>query len=268
MKRYMLISTAIISMVLVSMIGGVPCAVAQDINVYGSAQMDSAFIAEGTKAFIKDTGIKAVAAYDTSGAGVKAIIKGTCTIATVARKLKLGEKAQDKTLVETFVAKDPIAVYVDKNNPINQLSLADVQKVFTGQITDWKNVGGAAGSIQVAIPQTKTACNKNFKKAVMGDLGFVGSAVITPTASDTIEKVKGNIMAVSFISYGAVVSHPALKAIKVNGKNPVDPGYPVIQELYLVTKGQPAGDVKAYVDYFLTGAGKAIIQKNGMVPAQ
>lgn len=266
MKRYVLIGMVIVSMMLVSMVGGAPRAVARGVNVYGSAQMHAAFIEEGTRAFVQETGIKAVADYKTSGAGVKALIKGTCNIATVARKLKLVEKSQDKTMVETLVAKDAIAVYVDKSNPINELSLADVEKVFSGQITDWKDVGGAAGAIQVAIPQTKTACNKNFRKAVMGKLGFAKSVIITQTASDTLEKVKGNSRAISFISYGAVATRPDLKALKVGGKVPGDAGYPIIQELYLVIKGQPSGDIKTYVDYFLTGAGKAIIQKNGMFP--
>lgn len=268
MKRYVLIGMAIVSMVLVSMIGEAPVAVAQGINVYGSAQMHAAFIDEGTRTFVKDTGIKAVADYKTSGAGVKALIKGTCNIAAVARKLKMLEKSQDKSMVETLVARDAIAVYVDKGNPINELSLSDLQKVFSGRVTDWKDVGGASGPIQVVIPQTKTACNKNFCKMAMGNAGFAKSSVITQRADGTLENVNGNSRAVSFISYGAIATRPEFKALKVDGKAPNDAGYPIIQELYLVTKGRPSGDLKAYLDYFLTGNGKAIIQKNGMFPAQ
>jgi len=266
MKRGMFICIAMVSMILGNVIVEVPKAVAQDIKVFGSAQMHSAFIDEGTQAFIKDTGINAVAEYDTSEAGVRAIINGSCTVATVARKLKLAEKALDKTLVEVLVAKDAMAVYVDKSNPVNGLSISDVQKVFSGQITNWKDIGGASGSIQVTIPQIKTACNKNFTKAAMGDQGFASSSIITQTASDTLSKVKGNSGAISFISYGAVANSPDFKALKVDGKAPGDAGYQIIQELYLVTKGQPSGDLKTYVDYFLNGNGKAIIQKNGMFP--
>lgn len=268
MKRYLLTGIVVISMALAGIIGTAPMAAAAGVHVDGSAQMYAAFIKEGTEAFVKDTGVKAIAEQNTSEAGVKAIMKETCNVGAVARKLRLVEKSQDKTLVETLVAKDAISVYVDKANPVSEVSLGDLQKIFSGQITGWQDVGGASGTIQVAIPQTKTACNKNFRKAVMGDLGFAKSSVITEVASGTLAKVQGNPMAISFISYGAVVTRPDLKALKVGGKVPGDAEYPIIQELYFVTKGQPSGDIKSYIDYFLTGAGKGIIQKNGMFPVR
>lgn len=265
MKRYLLTRMVAVSITIAVIMVPVSAAVAEGVHVDGSAQMYAAFIKQGTEAFVT-TGVKAIAEQHTSGAGVKALIKGTCTMAAVARKLKLFEKSKDKTLVETLVAKDAISVYVDKANPVTQLSLGNLQKIFSGQVTTWQDAGGASGDIQVVIPQTKTACNKNFRKVVMGSLGFAKSTLITQKASDTLDRVKGNPMAISFISYGAVATRSDLKALKIDGKIPGDTGYPIIQELYFVTKGQPAGDIKLYIDYFLTGAGKEIIEKNGMFP--
>lgn len=265
MKRYLWTGIVAVSMALSGIMGTAPMAAA-GVHVDGSAQMHAAFIDEGTRAFVKDTGLEATAEQHTSGAGVKALIKGTCNVASVARKLRLVEKAKDRTIVETLVARDAISVYVDKANPVSELSLGDLQKIFSGQITDWQDVAGTSGAIQVTIPQTKTACNKNFRKAVMGKLGFAKSTLITQKASGTLAKVQGNPMAISFISYGAIATRPDLKALKVAGKMPSDAGYPIIQELYFATKGQPSGDIKRYIDYFLTGAGKGLIQKNGMFP--
>ena len=265
MKRYLLAGMVAASIAIAGIMVPAPAVAGAGVHVDGSAQMYTAFIKQGTKAFVA-TGVEATAEQHTSGLGVKALIKGTCNVAAVARKLKLVEKSKDKTLVATLVAKDALSIYVDKANPVSDISLGDLQKIFSGQILDWQDVGGGSGAIQVVIPETKTTCNKNFRKAVMESLGFARSSLITQIASDTLAIVTGNPMAISFFSYGAVVTRPELKALKINGKNPGDAGYPIIQELYFVTKGQPAGDIKTYIDYFLTGAGKAIIEKNGMFP--
>ena len=237
------------------------------IKINGSAQMFAAFVDQGTRAFSTETGVPAEAVESTSGAGAKAIIDGACDVAAVARRLKMVEKAEGKDLVETLVANDALAVYVHRDNPVQGLSLAEVQRVFSGQIGDWKDLGGPPGPVKIVIPQTKTACNKNFQKAAMGQSGYAPSSVITELASDTLDRVRADRSAISFVSYGAIANKTDFKALKIDGKAPGASGYPLIQEMYLVTRGRPAGRIKQYVDYFVSGNGKKLIVENGMFAA-
>lgn len=241
---------------------------AEGVHIDGSAQMFEAFIDEGTKSFTKDTGVPAVAEQHTSTIGIRSLADGKCTIAAVARKLKPLEKDAIPGVVETLVAKDALAVYVNKSNAVSNLSLAQVQDIFSGKIKNWKDVGGPALPIQVVIPSTKTACCQNFQELVMAKRQFADTSQIGAIASDTLKMVVSNPGAVAFISYGAVIDQPRYKILTLDNIAPGKPGYHLTQEFYLDTKGQPSGDIRRYMDYFLSGKGRDILKKNGMFPPQ
>lgn len=255
----------IAGMGLFSLTYGRACA-AEEIRIDGSAQMYEAFIDEGTKAFSKDTGMKAQAEQHTSTAGIRALADGKCAIATVARKLKPMEKDSIPGVVETLVAKDALAVYVNTSNPVSNLSLAQVQDIFAGKIKNWKEVGGPALPVQVVIPSIKTACCQNFQELVMAKRQFADNCQIGAIASDTLKMVMNTPGAVSFISYGAVIDQPKYKILSLDNITPGKPGYHITQEFYLVTKGQPSGDIKRYIDFYLSGKGHELLKKNGMFP--
>jgi ABC-type phosphate transport system substrate-binding protein len=119
----------------------------------------------------------------------------------------------------------------------------------------------------VVIPQTRTASNRNFAEIVMGDATFPASSVITETAGAVLEAVKGK-RAISFISFGAISNKPEFKILKVDGKSPSDSGYPINQEMYFITLGEPSGNIKKYVDFFLAGPGRDFIVKAGLLPGK
>jgi phosphate transport system substrate-binding protein len=239
---------------------------ADEVHIDGSAQMYEAFIDDGTKNFIKDTGVKAVAEQHTSTAGVRSLADGKCTIAAVARKLKPMEKDSIPGVVETLVARDALAVYINKGNPVSNLSLAQVQDIFAGKIKNWNEVGGPSLPIQVVIPSIKTTCCVNFQEMVMVKRQFADSCQVGAIASDTLKIVVNTPGAVSFISCGALVDQPRYKMVSINNLKPGETGYHITQEFFLDTKGQPAGDIKRYVDYFLSGKGRDLIKKNSMFP--
>lgn len=242
---------------------------AQDgVKYDGSSQVYWAFVKDTAEAFTKEAQIKVEAKDRKTQDAVPALVAGTCNVGGLARKMTLAEKAQGSDLVETLICKDHMAVFVAADSKVEQLSTEQVKKVFAGEIKDWKDLGDAPGPIQVVIPQTKTACNVNFTKIVMGgNAAYAEGAIITETAGKVIEEAKGK-RAISFISYGAVGGNKDFKVLKVDGKKAGEEGYPIAQTFYLATKGAPAGAVKTYVDYFLTGAGKEFIKKAGLLPPQ
>lgn len=240
-------------------------ACAEDIHYIGSSQMYWAFINDSSAPFTKATGIKVTADDRRTKDAAPGLIAGKCNVGGLARKFNAEEKAQNANLTEVLVAKDHMAVFVAKGCAVEDLSKDQLKKVMTGEIKDWSEVGGAAGPITVVIPQSRTTCNKNFSEAIMGDAQFSPNSVVSPTAGGVIDEAKGK-PAISFISFGAISNNPDFKVIKIDGKAPGADGYCIAQEMYLGTIGAPQGAVKQYIDFFLTGAGKDIIKKAGLLP--
>ncbi|MBF0118724.1 MAG: substrate-binding domain-containing protein [Desulfobacterales bacterium] len=235
-----------------------------DIHYDGSSQVYWAVVKETIDLFTKETGIKVIAEDRKTQDAVPSLISGRSNVGGIARKMTLAEKSQGTDLVEILIAKDHIAVFVPAKSKVEELSMLEIKKIFSGEIKNWKEIGDDSGDIVIVIPQIKTACNKNFAKIVMKDASFSNSSVITETAGAVLETAKGK-RGISFISYGAVMNKADFKVLKINGKNPGTEGYPIGQEFYFVTKGAPSGNVKKYIDFFLSGSGKDFIKKVGLI---
>jgi phosphate transport system substrate-binding protein len=268
MKHFSVVCFVILSALCLTSLIGAPCVKAQnEIHYDGSSQMYWAFVKDSAELFTKETGVKVTAEDRKTQDAIPSLVSGRCNVGGMARKMKMVEKAQGKDLVETLIAKDHIAVFVPKDAKVDQVSLQDLKKIFSGDLKDWKDVGDAPGAIQVIIPQTKTAANRNFAELVMGDSPFAQSSVITEVAGGVLAEAKGK-RAISFISYGAASKIPEFKILKVDGKSPGEAGYPIAQDMYFITEGQPTGNTKVYVDFFLTGKGKAFIEQAGLLSAK
>ncbi len=268
MKKSLMEALKLCLLALFAVVSGFSVALAVDgIHYDGSSQVYWACIKDSAEQFAKETGVKVVAEDRKTQDAVPSLVSGRCNVGGLARKLKLSEKGMGQDLVETLIAKDNIAVFVPKNSNLDQLTKELLKKVFSGEVTDWKDLGEAPGPIQVVIAQIKTACTTNFREMVMGDAPFAASSIITETAGAVLEAAKDK-RSISFISFGAVSQLPDFKVLKIDGKKPTDAGYSISQEMYLVTQGQPSGDVKKYIDFFLAGAGKEYIKKAGLLPAQ
>jgi phosphate transport system substrate-binding protein len=268
MKRYFQFAFAIVAFAFIGMGTDVPRALAIDgIHYDGSSQIYWAFVKDTAEAFTKETGIKVTAEDRKTQDAVPSLLTGRCNVGGLARKLKLAEKSQGQDLKEVLIATDYIGVFVPADSKVDNLSLDTLRKVFSGELKDWKDLGETPGPIQVVIPQIKTACTVNFREAVMKDLPFSQSTLITETAGAVLEAAKGK-KAISYISFGAVSKMSEFKVLKIDGKLPGESGYAIAQEMYFAMKGDPAGDVKKYIDFFLKGAGRDLIKKGGLFPAQ
>ncbi len=260
--RYLIVSAALV------VLAGVGGAFAvEGIHYDGSSQIYWAIVKDTSEAFTKETGIKVTAEDRKTQDAIPSLVSGRSNVGGLARKMKLSEKAQNKDLAETLIAKDHIAVFVPKGSKVESLTLDQLKKVFSGEVADWKDVGDEPGPVQVVIPQTKTASNRNFADNAMGEAPFAKTSIITETAGAVLEAAAGK-RAISFISYGAVASQAEFKVIKVDGKSPGSDGYPIAQEMYFATIGTPQGDVAKYIDFFLNGSGKDFIKKAGLLPAK
>lgn len=204
-----------------------------------------------------------------SGSGITAVSEGRCDIGLSSRALKDEEKAQG--LEETVLAYDGIAMVVSPDNPVKELTLEQIADIYTGKVTNWKDVGGNDAEIVVigreagsgtrdgfeSITNTKDSCK--YRQ----ELGSTG---------DVIATVAGNPGAIGYASLAAVKD--TVKALAVNGVTPgeetvKDGSYVVQRPFVLVTKkGTELSDVaKAFYDFALSASSGSIISAAGAVPA-
>ena len=204
-----------------------------------------------------------------SGTGIQAAIDGTCDIGLSSRALKDEEKA---TLTETIVALDGIAIIVNPANPVSDLSVEQIAQIYTGEITNWKDVGGddleisrigrEAGSGTrdgfETITDTKEACKYNQELTSTGDV---------------ITTVAGNPNAIGYASLSAVEGKDTVKAVTVGGvacteAAVLDGSYAIQRPFVLVTKdGTALSPVAQAFFVFATSKDAAsLIQNAGAVP--
>ncbi len=243
----------------------VPAIKAEEVLKYScSNQVYAAFEMEKIEAFTRATGIKVDVETASSGSCTYRLITGNCDIASSARKLYRRHAVYGYT--ETPFCKDPIAIIARKECGVERLSQEELQDIFAGDITNWKEVGGADLPILIIVPGKNTAAHKNFRRQVMKRKD-IAHDFMAYNSTMVIEAIKYfPCGAVSFISQGAAVHHKEIVTIKIDGLSPTDKDYPYYQEFYYVTKEGPAENVKKFIDFTFSDVGKKIIEKYGMIP--
>jgi len=239
--------------------------IAQEVLKYScSNQVYAAFSKEHIEAFTKATGVKVDVKTASSGSCVYNLGRGFCDIASTARKLY--HRHELYGYKEFPVCKDPIAVIARKECGVESLTEEQLQDIFAGVITNWREVGGADLPVMIIVPGKDTAAHKNFRRQVMKHQDIEHDFMAFDSTM-VIEAVKHfPCGAVSFISQGAAVHHPELKTLKIDGLSPTAEDYPYYQIFYLITKKEPEGNLKKFVDFAYSEEGAKIIRNNGMVP--
>lgn len=198
--------------------------------------------AEGFK---EETGIDVLVSGLGSSAGIEAVSAGTADIASSSRGLNADE--QDLGLTPIVIAHDGIAVIVNDDNPVDNLSTEQLRDIYAGKITNWKEVGGEDLRIQVINRDEASGTREAFRTIVMDGTPFDRrSAVLSGTGQvrDVVSRSRG---AIGYISLGFVDSlnaNTSVKAVSVNHveaseKTVASGGYPISRDLYFFVKGAP-----------------------------
>lgn len=203
-----------------------------------------------------------------SSVGVKACNDGTVDIGAISRELKPDEPQ----LVKHLLAKDGIAIVTSPGNPITGLTKAQVRAIYGGTITNWNEVGGPNHSITVVAREEGSGTRAAFQEMVMDKpepaLEIVGSAILLPSNGSVKTAVAGDSYAIGFISMGLVDQH--VKALDIEGvaateENAKSGDYPIVRSLYFLTKEQPTGLVKDFIDFCLSEDGQAVVSDEGYI---
>jgi phosphate transport system substrate-binding protein len=205
-----------------------------------------------------------------TGVGIKAASDGTVDIGAASRELT----GDDPALVKFSLARDGIAIIVNPANPLNNLTKKQIIDIFSGKITNWSQVGGQNREIHVAAREEGSGTRTAFQDLVMGkDAGgqavnIVKSAILQSSSGAIVQVVKSDAQAISFDSFGYVTG--TVKALSVDGVTATEANaqsgtYPVVRPLYFLTKTQPAGLVKAFLDFCSGSAARNIISGEGYI---
>ncbi|MFZ5647179.1 MAG: phosphate ABC transporter substrate-binding protein [Bacillota bacterium] len=198
-----------------------------------------------------------------SSQGVKAAADGIAPIGASSRKLKDSEKASVK---ETTVALDGIAIAVHpKNTKITNLTMDQVKGIFSGKITNWKEVGGDDAPISVVTREAGSGTRGAFEEIVMSDAKITDKAITQASNGAVRSTVAGDDKSIGYLSLGYLSAD--VKGIKVDNVEPtvenIKSGtYKVSRPFLYLTKGDPAGEVKAFIDFVLSPAGQDIVGKH------
>lgn len=246
----------------------VGCAPKETVSTDGSTSMNKVIGALG-EAFEADTGITVSYNATGSGAGIQAVLEGRCDIGLSSRRLKDEEKA--KGLEETILAYDGIAIIVNSQNPVNGLDLETIAKIYTGEITNWKEVGGNDRQIVLIGREAGSGTRDGFE-SITGTEGKCKYRQELTSTGDVITSVASNADAIGYASLASVKD--TVKAVTVGGVVPseetVKNGTYVVQRPFvLVTKKgvKLSESAQKFFDYATSEAANEIISLAGVVPA-
>ena len=248
---------------------------AEGLSYSGSSTIGQSILeaAGAKKAFEAKSGVK-FSAFEVpgSGKGVEALIAGKVTVAGASRPLKPAEKAAG--VLGTVIGYDAVAVFVNKDNPVNDLSKEQLKGIFTGKIKNWKEVGGKDAPIAVntEIQGAKRATMEIFNELVMDKAPYGAGFKEIDLPKDQIVEVARSPNGIGTPSFGLLAAVPAdvrakVKAISVDGVAPTHEdiqsgAYLISRPLNLATLGPPKGDVKKFVDFMLSPPGQAFVAKD------
>mgnify|MGYP004532127365 CR=1 FL=1 len=205
-----------------------------------------------------------------SGAGIEAASNGSADIGLASRALKDEEKANG--LTETVVALDGIAVIVNAGSAVSDLSVEQIAKIFTGEITDWSEVGGTAGKISCVGREAGSGTRDGFE-SITGTKDACRLDQELTSTGGVIEAVAGNANAIGYASLSAVEGKDTVKAVTVGGvacteDTVLDGSYAIQRPFVLVTKTDAALSpaAQAFFDYAASTAANELIKAAGAVP--
>ena len=240
----------------------------ESVATDGSTSMNKVISALG-EAFQADTGITVTYNATGSGAGIQAVQEGRCDIGLSSRDLKDEEKANG--LEGTILAYDGIAIIVNPQNPVSDLNLETIAKIYTGEITIWKEVGGDDAEIVLIGREAGSGTRDGFETITDTKDKCQYRQELTSTG-DVITTVASNPNAIGYASLASVKD--TVKALTVNGVTPSektikDGSYVVQRPFVLVTKKDTALSESAqkFFNYITSGAATEIISGAGVVPA-
>lgn len=205
-----------------------------------------------------------------SGHGVKTVGAGEIDIGASSRQIKPAEWDSYPDLKPVWIAKDSVAIAVHPNNPITDLTMKQVAKIFAGEITNWQEIGGENKEIRVITREEGSGTRGVFEDYVLERFRkeLTAEAVLRPSNYKVRAEIIGNEKSIGYLSFGYLI--PPVKTVKINGMEPTAENvladkYPIVRRLYLITKGEASDLERAFIDFVLSEKGQEIVEEKGFI---
>ncbi len=239
------------------------------VSTDGSTSMEEVIGALGEQ-FLADTGVTVTYNPTGSSAGIEAVTNGTCDIGLASRALTDEEKAGG--LTETTVALDGIAIIVNSENPVTDLTIDQIADIYTGAINDWADVGGTAGTIARVIRESGSGTRDGFESITGTKDACLSDQELSSTGA-VIEAVRSNPGAIGYASLSAVEGQEGITVLKVNGVAPseetvLDGTYTIQRPFVFVTRTDEtlSDAAQAFFDFATSTDANDLIAAAGAVP--
>ncbi|MFA5524900.1 MAG: phosphate ABC transporter substrate-binding protein [Tissierellales bacterium] len=203
-----------------------------------------------------------------STAGVKSANDGTADIGTASRELKAEEK--EWGLTEHVIARDGIAIAVHPNNTVSDLTTDQAAKIFKGEITNWKEVGGADKEIIVVSREAGSGTRGAFDEILKIEDTLSEKALVAEGNGAVKQNIATKETAIGYVSLGYI--DESIKPVKIDGVEPTvetiqSNEYPVARPFLMLTKGELKPEVKAFIDFIMSSEGQKIVGE-GYIPVK
>ncbi|MGV8050123.1 MAG: phosphate ABC transporter substrate-binding protein [Anaerolineaceae bacterium] len=204
-----------------------------------------------------------------SSVGVKAAGEGTSDIGTASREVKEEEKTEFPNINVVIIARDGIAAIVNPDVPVDNLTLEQIRAIFSGEITNWSEVGGPDEAILTVSREEGSGTRDAFQEMVMGkDVLITENAILQPSNGAVRTTVSTTPFSIGYLSFGYL--DESVKALSIEGIAPTEENasngtYPVVRPLNMLTNGEPEGIVKSFLDYVLSPEGQAVVKEEGYI---
>jgi len=222
-----------------------------------------------------------------SGTGIAALFSNTCDIAELSRELKAEEiemaKQKGFQPKQITVALDGLAVVVHPANPLSQLTMDQLAAIFSGSVSNWKEIGGSDLPIVVLSREVNSGTHVYFKEHVLrrnrkeSQVEFAPTALMLPSSQAIADEVAQNPGAIGYYGMGYISVKEKALAIAKDGNSPfvqptienvVSNAYPISRPLLMVSRGEPKGLVADFINFVLGVEGQKIVAKIDFVPVK
>lgn len=202
-----------------------------------------------------------------SSAGIQACKSGACQLGMSSRDLK----ADEKDLFEIIVARDGMAVIVHPSNPVRGATLAEVKQIFSGDLRNWNTLGGADRQITVVTREEGSGTRGAFQELVMGKTRIFKGAITEDSNGTVREIIAQDPYSIGFISLGLI--NPQVRALELDGAkgdevNIRNGRYKLVRPFLFLSRGEPTGLAKEFVDFVLSDEGQSLVKKEGLLPVK
>jgi phosphate transport system substrate-binding protein len=224
----------------------------------------------------KNPGTSFEIAAEGSTTGIAAITDGTAQIGMSSRRAKPTEmsaaSAKGVTMKPLIVCYDGMAVIVNENNPVNELTARQVEQIFTGDMTDWSAVGGTPGKFSIYTRNTSSGTYQDWKDLAMKRRDYASSSQKMAGNEQIASEVAKNPNGIGYVGL-AYIKAPGIKVVSIAGVMPsketvVSKKYPYARPNFYYTNGEPSGEAAKFIEFTLSDEGQKVVEQVGFVPVR